>query len=166
VRAMRPIKTGAMLLALLWLAGCGYNDSKVAHRAQHELLGMSAEDLQTCLGLPDRRLQITPSTELLTYIAASNTAGGANAPIPIFGGVYYAGGGYCHATFKLVNGAVTEVRFAGDDNELIGTDGFCAPIVAECLKHPEHYAPVRPPTLEHDSFSLPPPALSASFQIY
>jgi hypothetical protein len=48
-------------------------------------------------------------------------------------------------TFTLVRGAVTELRYSGDDDEAVGPDGVGAPIVRERLKHPDHYVPVATP---------------------
>ncbi|MBV9784651.1 MAG: hypothetical protein JO264_12615 [Acidisphaera sp.] len=130
----RTLVRAVALLPLL--AGCGVQDSRVAHRAQTNLLGMSTEDLQACVGAPDKRTKIGDD-EILTYFASSNSAGGIDLTLPIVGGINFSGGGYCHATFKLVGGHVTELRYTGDNSELLGPQGVCAPIVRDCLNHPE-----------------------------
>ena len=110
-----------------------------------KLLGMSAEDLQTCVGLPDQRITIGKNVQILTYDVSSPTSGGISLTVPFLGGISFSGGGYCHVTFKIQNNAVTEVRYSGDKDEIGAPDSVCAPVVSACLRYPEHYAPVNTP---------------------
>jgi hypothetical protein len=58
---------------------------------------------------------------------------------PIRGGfgITGGGGGYCHATFRLKEGRVAEVRYSGETNATLAPDAYCAPIVSGCLNQPE-----------------------------
>ena len=55
----------------------------------------------------------------------------------IGGGLSVGNGGYCHATFKLVDDHVAELRYAGETSKIGAEDAICGPIVASCVKHPE-----------------------------
>ncbi|MFO1025025.1 MAG: hypothetical protein U1E70_07580 [Acetobacteraceae bacterium] len=142
-RLMKPITRVLALLPLL--VGCSVIASQTAHRAQREFLGMSAEDLQTCIGLPDQHARIDAHTQLLTYNVMAPTSGGISLTVPVVGGITISGGGYCHITVKLQNDAVTEIRYSGEKDEIAAPDAVCAPALRACLRQPEHYAPMNTP---------------------
>jgi hypothetical protein len=56
--------------------------------------------------------------------------------LPIIGGGFKAGGSgsYCHAIVRVVRGRVVAVTYTGDNDEMIGREGVCAPIVRGCLR--------------------------------
>ncbi len=66
-------RIGLATLALLG-AGCSIRDGRTARKAQTDLLGLSALELQSCLGAPDQR-SIISDTQILSYYATS-TGGG------------------------------------------------------------------------------------------
>lgn len=110
------------------LASCAAIDERVAQTAKVDLVGMSALDVQTCLGLPDQRL-VTGKTTLLTYFANAPRTFGMSAGL-----VSLSFGGYCHATVRIELDRVTEVTFSGDTSSLMSHDAACAPIVRSCLR--------------------------------
>jgi len=130
------------------LAACSVAASHVADRAQHDLLGMSGEDVEMCLGLPDQRHSPAPETQILTYNVTSASNGGVSLTVPLIGGISISGGGYCHVTVKLQNNAVTEIRYSGAKDEFAAPDAYCAPAVRACVNQPEHNAPVDTPFYE------------------
>jgi hypothetical protein len=53
----------------------------------------------------------------------------------LVGGIGLSYGGYCHATFQVTNGRVTQILYSGEKNALLAPDSYCAPILATCLSH-------------------------------
>jgi hypothetical protein len=130
---MRALRTLAYVLALP-LAACAVEDAEVARVAQSRLVGLSEVDLLSCLGLPAKSQRLG-NVEIKTYERAPASSGGLSLTLPVIGGgVNVTGGGYCSATFKLVDGAVAAVHYTGDNDVLLGDNAFCAPIVQDCLK--------------------------------
>ena len=68
---------------------------------------------------------------MLTYYASSTN--NINWTLPIVGGLGSNNGGYCHATFQVVDGQVVRVLYSGEKNAPLAADAFCAPIVRTCL---------------------------------
>lgn len=123
-----------IVLPALPLCGCAYHESSVAETAQQSLIGMSVGDLDMCAGLPTKSEQINPATQLRSYERNANTNSGVNLTFPVIGGgMNFGNGGYCHATFKLVNGQVTALSYAGDTSVAGLPDAICAPIVRTCV---------------------------------
>ena len=134
----------ALLVALtaLPLCHCAYHDSSLAETAQHSLIGMSVGDLDMCAGLPSKSEQINPATQLRSYEQNESTNSGINLTFRVIGGgMNFGNGGYCHATFKLVNGQVTALSYAGDTSSAGLPDAVCAPIVRTCVQQQSKRAP-------------------------
>jgi hypothetical protein len=119
-------------LAPLLLTGCAINDSHIAHEAETRLMGMSEVDLQSCLGSPDQHSTLG-TTDVLTYYATSSSS--TNYSLPVVGGIGFSNGGYCHATFQVKDGRVTQILYSGEKNATFAPDAYCAPIVRTCLEH-------------------------------
>jgi hypothetical protein len=116
-----------LCLAPLCLAACAVKDSRIAERAQTRLIGMSEVDLQSCLGSPDQHSTFG-NTDILTYYATSTSS--TSLAVPVIGGIGLNYGGYCHATFQVQNGTVTQILYSGEKNALLAPDAYCAPILA------------------------------------
>ena len=100
------------------------------------ILGMDASTLQDCAGIPTRTKQLDPRTELYSYENHYEHTGGVQITLPIIGSGFSAGGSgsYCHAIVRVVDGKVVGVNYTGDNDEMIGRDGVCAPIFRGCLR--------------------------------
>ncbi len=126
------------ILASILLAGCAFEDSRVAVRAPRALQGLSEQALESCLGVPDQHASFG-TTDILTYYATSSSS--TSYSIPIVGGLGFSNGGNCHATFTVENGAVTRLLYSGEKNATLAPDAYCAPILRTCLAwldaHPE-----------------------------
>ncbi|PAL27370.1 hypothetical protein [Acetobacter syzygii] len=129
--------------ALLALGGCGYYSSRVAHKGQLAVLGMTSEDLQACVGVPDKTQTINEHVQIYQYARGINIpATNDSTLIPLqtlvnltqttLGGA----GSSCVASIRLVDGKVTDMHYSGDNDQMIGTDGVCATIVKGCLNTP------------------------------
>ncbi|AHJ66643.1 Hypothetical protein GbCGDNIH4_0962 [Granulibacter bethesdensis CGDNIH4] len=125
----------AFCLGLLLLSGgCSLSDSHTAQRGRTRFVGLSAVDLQTCLGAPDQK-NTAGDTTILTYYANSTGNGGINITLPIIGGgLSVSGGGYCHATFRLDHDRVTQIHYSGEKDARGAPDAYCAPIIRQCLR--------------------------------
>ena len=100
---------------------------------------MDAKTLKSCAGIPTRIEQLDPRTELYSYEIKYEKTGGVQITLPIIGGGFAAGGSgsYCHAIVRIVDGKVVGVNYTGDNDEMIGKEGVCAPIVRGCLREHE-----------------------------
>jgi hypothetical protein len=123
-----------LCITLFLLAGCAVKDSRIAEDAPARLMGMSEVDLQACLGSPDQHSSFG-STDILTYYATSSSS--TSYSVPIIGGLSFSNGAYCHATFRVDNGRVTQLLYSGEKNATLAPDANCAPIVRTCLEHLE-----------------------------
>jgi hypothetical protein len=119
-------------IAPLLLAGCAVHDSHIAHEAETRLIGMSEVDLESCLGVPDQHMTFG-TTDVLTYYATSTSTDSYS--FPVIGGFSFGNGGYCHATFQLKDGHVTQILYSGEKNATLAPDAYCAPIMRTCLQH-------------------------------
>jgi hypothetical protein len=120
----------AFTLPLL-LAACAVQDSHIAADARVTLMNMSEVDLESCLGVPDQHANFG-DTEVLTYYATSTSSDSFS--LPIVGGIGFSNGGYCHATFEVKHGRVTQLLYSGEKNATLAPDAYCAPIVRTCLE--------------------------------
>lgn len=118
------------------LIGACATGHDVAEKGRHLIVGMDADTLQSCAGIPTRTKRLDPQTELYSYENHYESTGGVQVNLPIIGGGFKAGGAgsYCHAIVRVVRGKVVAVTYTGDDDEMIGRDGVCAPIVRGCLR--------------------------------
>jgi hypothetical protein len=141
------------LLALI-LSACGTAGSRVAAEGQRRLVGMNADDLQACAGIPQRTSTLGDGTRLLSYEQRNADTGGVNVTLPVLGGGFNFGnsGSYCHAIFRVWQGRVIGLNYTGDNDDVGGENGVCAPIVRGCLRQPEPAHVPAPPA--------PPPVVS------
>ncbi|MFC0408236.1 hypothetical protein [Roseomonas elaeocarpi] len=128
-----------LLATLLTLAGCGYSDSRMAHQAQINMEGMTAVDLQSCAGVPDKTKKIDDHTEIFTYNLKNDSSGGVEVTLPIVGGGYTIGGSgsQCAANFRMVDNKVAALFYSGNNDRTVGEDGICAPIIRGCMRRPQ-----------------------------
>jgi hypothetical protein len=161
------------LLPLFGLSACAVNDSRIADRAQKQLIGMQEVDLESCIGVPDQHASFG-STDVLTYYATSSSS--TSYSVPIVGGLGMSNGGYCHATVRVDNGLVTQVLYSGEKNQTLAPNAYCAPIIRTCMAwldaHPQarsrtnadpHYMPTNTPA-QSSSGTVPPGAPSGTPQ--
>lgn len=126
------------------LSGCGYFDSRAAHKAQITMIGMTSYDLQACAGLPTATKQINDTTQIFVYTGTQpQPSYGGSTLIPIgdiattiaqLGG---GGGTSCSAIIRLDHDRVSDVHYTGNNDEMVGTDGICSIITRGCARQPE-----------------------------
>ncbi|HWX48042.1 MAG TPA: hypothetical protein VNZ61_08310 [Roseomonas sp.] len=128
-----------LLLTLLFplLAGCSSPGAQVAAEARQALVGMRADDLQACAGIPTRTRHLSDGTELLSYEQRNANVGGLHLNLPSLGEFSIGNSGsYCHALFRVAEGRVIGLNYTGDNDDVFGREGVCAPIVRGCLRSP------------------------------
>lgn len=155
------MKHPSTLAIALTLASCGYGDSRMAHQAQINMVGMSLADLQSCAGVPDKTSRLDHRTQILTYALKNEATGGVEMTLPIIGSGYKFGGGSsnCNANFRLVDDRVDGLFYSGNNDRMNGTDGVCAPIVRGCMRRPQtSMVPLTDETEAQSSAYYQPPA--------
>ncbi len=122
------------LLAGPLVASCAGH--RVAEEGRRSIVGMDAETVQACAGIPTRTKQIDSRTEIFSYEIKNENRGGVEVTLPIIGGGVKLGasGSYCHAIMRVVDGKVAELNYTGDNDDVVGREGVCAPIVRGCLR--------------------------------
>ncbi len=130
-----------LALVVLLVGACATAGHEVAMEGRHAIVGMDADTLQACAGIPARTKRLDSRTEIFSYEIKNENVGGMQFTVPLFGGGFkIAGSGsYCQAIIRLVDGKVAEVNYTGDNDDFVGKEGVCAPIVRGCLRaHGNH----------------------------
>ncbi|ATI11854.1 MULTISPECIES: hypothetical protein [Acetobacter] len=133
----------AALVLLPALAGCGYIDSRTAHKGQLAVIGMTNEDLQACAGIPDKTQKIDEHTTVYQYVRSVNmpsTNDSSLFPLQTFVNMtqttFGGAGKTCVASLRMVDGRVYDLHYSGDNDRMIGTDGACSTVVKGCIRSP------------------------------
>lgn len=123
----------APLLVLLGALGCSARDSQRAEDGREQLVGLRADDLRLCAGVPNLTAQ-SAGGEFWTY-DRTPPASGVSAPVPVIGGsLSVSAGSTCRVTFQLVEGRVTRVGYAAASDLPLSQNAACAPVVQGCLR--------------------------------
>ncbi len=119
----------------LLMGGCA-SGHDVATDGRRAVIGLDAGSFQACAGIPTRTKRLDPRTEIFSYELKNENVGGMEFSVPLVGGGFkIAGSGsYCHAIVRVVDGKVAEVNYTGDNDDFVGKEGVCAPIVRGCLR--------------------------------
>ena len=117
------------------VGGCAAGHD-VAMDGRRAVIGLDADSFQACAGIPNRTKRLDPRTEIFSYELKNENVGGMEFSVPLVGGGFkVAGSGsYCHAIVRLVDGKVAEVNYTGDNDDFVGKEGVCAPIMRGCLR--------------------------------
>jgi hypothetical protein len=123
----------AALLALLAVLGCSARDSQRAEDGREQLVGLRADDLRLCAGVPNLTAT-SAGGEFWTY-DRTPPASGVSAPVPVIGGsLSVSAGSTCRVTFQLVDQRVTRVGYAAASDLPLSQNAACAPVVQGCLR--------------------------------
>jgi len=127
--------SGVFLLAIGACSPAYY----IADRGREVVIGMDTATLKQCAGFPTRIEELNSRTTLYSYEIKYERSTGAEITFPIVGGGFKVGGSgsYCHAILRIVDGKVAAVNYAGDNDDFIGKEGICAPILRGCLREQE-----------------------------
>ncbi len=130
-----------LALVVLLVGACATAGHEVAMEGRRAIVGMDADALQACAGIPTRTKRLDSRTEIFSYELKNENVGGMAFSIPLVGGGFkVAGSGaYCQAIIRVIDGKVAEVNYTGDNDDFVGKEGVCAPIVRGCLRaHGQH----------------------------
>lgn len=126
------------------LTACGYWDAREAHRAQYEMIGMTTYDLQACAGGPNSTKTLNDTTAVWEYdinrsIPSLPDSGliPASAAISAYQSIFGGAGASCRMLIRIDHDRVSEVHYAGDDDEYLGQDGICSMLTRGCARQPE-----------------------------
>lgn len=133
-RRGRRAAAGFLLLLLFVLSGCAVGESRLVAEARRDLIGLRADDLMLCAGVPDRRASLPSGNEFWTY-ERDTAGGGLSVPVPVAGGaVSLAGGSACRVTFQITEGLVARMAANGAPDLPTAPDAACAPLVVACVR--------------------------------
>ncbi len=123
----------ALLLLLPLLTTCAARDSAVAEDGRERLIGLRADDLRLCAGVPNLTAN-SAGGEFWTY-DRTPPAAGVSAPVPVIGGsLSVSAGSTCRVTFQLVDGKVTRIGYSAASDLPMSQNSACAPVVQGCLR--------------------------------
>jgi len=145
------------LLSLLLIAplvlGCALQRAQDAENAKAKMVGMSKEDVFTCMGPPAQKSS-EGKTEIWSYpsgngyaegVAVGNTFGGGTATAngnnaTAYGSsVAIASGSserrFCVVNLVIAHGKVTSVNYNGPTGGLLTKGEQCAYAIENCVKH-------------------------------
>lgn len=115
---------GLLGLALVSAACSTFQRAESARRAETELVGISAAQLLSCAGAPNRQAT-SGGVEVLTYVVQTQA------------GIHEGTGGrtsFCEATFVVEGGRVTRVSYRDESGGLLTKGEHCGYIVQNCLQ--------------------------------
>lgn len=123
----------ALLLLLPLLTTCSARDSAVAEDGRERLIGLRADDLRLCAGVPNLTAN-SAGGDFWTY-DRTPPAAGVSAPVPVIGGsLSVSAGSTCRVTFQLVDGKVTRIGYSAASDLPMSQNSACAPVVQGCLR--------------------------------
>ncbi|UVC11417.1 hypothetical protein IHQ71_13065 [Rhizobium sp. TH2] len=105
------------------------------------MVGMSEADVRMCAGFPTMGVKIADNEKIWTYqrIYARGTINfGASTlavgPTPgLTGGTGLGTPGFCYTQIRFLDGKVSQVEFAGDNNTATRVNGLCVSTVDRCV---------------------------------
>lgn len=122
-----------VLFLLLGLISCGPRASDLAEDGRQRLVGLRADDLRLCAGVPNLTAA-SDGGDFWTY-DRTPTASGVSAPVPMIGGsLSVTAGSSCRVTFHLVEAKVTRIGYSAESDLPLSRNAACAPVVQGCLR--------------------------------
>lgn len=129
---MMPLRL-VLLLSPLLLTTCSARNSAVADDGRERLVGLRADDLRLCAGVPNLTAR-SAGGEFWTY-DRTPPAAGVSAPVPVIGGsLSVSAGSTCRVTFQLVDGKVTRIGYSAASDLPMSQNSACAPVVQGCMR--------------------------------
>lgn len=127
-----------MPVTLLALASC----SVLPERARHDLVGTSLPDLVACAGRPDSRMRVGADDWVLGWGPVTTATPSLTAAVPVLGDlakptVSASASATCRMMTRIQRGRVASLHYVGTSSLPIGAEAACAPIIRDCLAHPD-----------------------------
>jgi outer membrane protein assembly factor BamE (lipoprotein component of BamABCDE complex) len=133
---MRSIWNGCLVITALGLAGCAIQRAQLANDAQSEMVGMTKEQVLSCMGPPANKAA-EGATEVWSY-----PSGNGQTSVSTFatgGGRFASGFGVAEQRFCTINvtmngGRVSRMNYVGPTGGLLTQGEQCAFAVQNCVQ--------------------------------
>jgi hypothetical protein len=125
---MRNLGIVAICVAL---AGCAIQRAQIAQDARAQMVGMSKEQVLTCMGAPASKAA-EGTTEVWGY-ASGNGMTVASASYDRYGGTAVASSRFCNINIVMASARVTAVNYTGPTGGLLTAGEQCAYAVDACV---------------------------------
>jgi outer membrane protein assembly factor BamE (lipoprotein component of BamABCDE complex) len=129
-----------VVLAAFLLAGCAIQRAQMAAEAQTTMIGMSKEQVLTCMGPP-----VTKASEGATEVW-SYASGNAHTDVAVSGGRGWATGvssqRYCTVNVTMTGGRVARLNYVGPTGGLLTPGEQCAFALQNCAAQVTAFAPM------------------------
>jgi hypothetical protein len=161
------MRTGVRYLALAALSLAGactipadtstvVKEDKTVTASRSVMVGLSEADVRMCAGFPTMGTMIGATEKIWTYqriyprgtisVGASTLALG---PTPgLTGSTGMGTPGFCYTQIRFVDGYVTEIEFAGDNNTATSVNGLCVSTVDRCVVYARQRHKEQPTVVE------------------
>jgi hypothetical protein len=145
---MAAMRTRTFVLVCLLNAGCAFQRAEIAQQAQHQMVGLSREQVLQCMGPPGNKMA-DGGTEVWSYESGNNHtavfgSGNSTTTGSIGGGSVLANTSsfgsavaetrHCTVNVVMANGYVSRVNYSGPTGGLITAGEQCAFAVQNCTK--------------------------------
>ncbi len=116
-------------------------EDRTVHLARKAMLGMNEADVRMCAGFPTNGVKISDTEKIWTY-QRSYSRGTLNVgmstlalgPMPgVTGATGMGAEGFCNTQVQFINGKVSQIEFAGDNNTPTRLNGLCVSTVDACV---------------------------------
>ena len=114
------------------LAGCAIQRAQVAQDARAQMVGLSKEQVLTCMGAPANKAA-AGNTEVWGY-ASGNGMTVASASYDRYGGTAVSSSRFCNINIVMASGQVTAVNYTGPTGGLLTAGEQCAYAVDACVR--------------------------------
>jgi outer membrane protein assembly factor BamE (lipoprotein component of BamABCDE complex) len=134
------MRAGTIVLVVgIFATSCSIQRAQVAADAKSEMIGMSKEQVLTCMGVPSQRASVG-ETEVWSYPSGGDTTtvGSAQASGDGTGGVVAFGSAhalhkYCVVSVVMTGDKVSRVNYTGRTGGLVSQGEQCAFAVQNCI---------------------------------
>jgi hypothetical protein len=126
---MRNLGIVAMCVAL---GGCAIERAQIAQDARTQMVGMSKEQVLTCMGVPANKAA-EGATEVWGY-ASGNGMTVASASYDRYGGTAVASSRFCNINIVMASARVTAVNYTGPTGGLLTAGEQCSYAVDACVR--------------------------------
>lgn len=114
------------------LAGCAFQRAEIAQDARAQMVGMSKEQVLTCMGAPANKAA-EGATEVWGY-SSGNGMTVVNASYDRYGGSAVRHSRFCNINIVFTGGQVSAVNYTGPTGGLLTAGEQCAYAVNACVK--------------------------------
>ena len=116
-------------------------EDRTVKASRSVMIGMNEADVRMCAGFPTMGVKLADNEKIWTYqriYARGSISFGASTlavgPTPgLTGGTGMGTPGFCYTQIRFVDGKVTQVEFAGDNNTATRVNGLCVSTVDRCV---------------------------------